>query len=195
VSGAESSEPRRPVPLWPRLVVLSLAVVVLSPATGHAARRGLLMMGDSLAQNALPMQLSFATGQRVDLHRLVVLIASEPYTGTDLFVHDFDTGLTRRADDQVPDMSVVSPFESNAATIGELFAGPGDVVLFESPGLGPLDPLRAERFRVHRPLAGDAVYFPPGTQLIRVPEPGTGSALASGLALIASLARRRLWTR
>ncbi|MCA9504229.1 MAG: PEP-CTERM sorting domain-containing protein [Spirochaetaceae bacterium] len=174
-------------------LILVVALAIGLPGLARAGVRGLLFTGETIARHALAHSVVFVDGTRVDLRRVVTAASAHAFGDTDLLIHDLATGRTEIADADVAATAIVSPVESSAATIGELFVNAGDLALFENGPGTPLDPTRARRYLVHRAFEGGAVYLRPGVST--APEPTTGASLIAGLAGLAGLGLRRRSTR
>jgi len=171
------------------LVVIALAAALAGAAPAQATGRGLLVTGETLDARALEPILVFSNGAAVGAQRLAAATPQTGYQAGDLLVHDLASGATWLAEADLGDLAIVSPLESGAARLIELFDAPGVAVLFESSVGGPADPRSAEVFSVHRPLRGTAIYYPGLARA--VPEPDGLAMLVCGAGLLATLGQRR----
>jgi hypothetical protein len=168
---------------------IAVAAVLVGAGPAQATGRGLLATGETLDARALEPILTFPNGAAVGAQRLAVVTPQTGYEAGDLFVHDLASGATWLAEADLGELAIVSPLESGASRLSELFDAPGVAVLFESSVGGPADPLSAEVFSVHRPLRGTALYYPALARA--VPEPDGLVMLACGVGLLATLSQCR----
>ena len=107
-------------------LILVVALAIGLPGLARAGVRGLLFTGETIARHALAHSVVFVDGTRVDLRRVVTAASAHAFGDTDLLIHDLATGRTEIADADVAATAIVSPVESSAATIGELFVNAGE---------------------------------------------------------------------